>query len=402
MSIPTGKDVKIVSAYSGKVLQANGPGDGSVVGQSWNKDTDDALQRWRLILVHGLEHQYQIENADSGMVLEVLEESHEAGARILLRKDKDGAHKRWRLIRVSDDEYAIINVNSGKAIDVSDASHNDDAVIAQFEYWHGPQQRWRLTTPDVSTITRAVITIVRNERVFLPIWLRYYSKFFQAEDIYVLDHQSTDGSTEGDGFVRIPLSQSIFGACWQRDVVQRCQHELIDRYDVVLYAEVDEIVAPDPRHWNLGEYIDRFNQDFATCQGYEVLHMKEDEVPFDHTKPILMQRSTWYHNPSYSKSLLTRVPMLWNGGFHERIDGRTNSDPRLYLIHLHRMDYDICLARHRERGRFRRAQVDLEEGWGYQNRIMDQLAFSDWFYHDSCTDFPMQPQPIPSYWRTLV
>lgn len=26
--------------------------------------------------------------------------------------------------------------------------------------------------------------------------------------------------------------------------------------------------------------------------GYEVLHMKEDELPFDHAKPVLVQRST--------------------------------------------------------------------------------------------------------------
>jgi hypothetical protein len=401
-AMPEGTEVKIVSVNSGKVLQANGSADGSTVGQSWGKDNDDAHQRWRLVPVHGTKHQYQIENVGSGMVLEVLEESCEGGAKILLRKGKNGAHKCWRLIRVADDEYAAINVNSGKAIDVSCARYDDEAPIAQFEYWHGPQQRWRLVTPDIPLVTRAVMTIVRNERVFLPIWLRYYSKFFRAGDIYVLDHQCTDGSTDGGGFVRIPVSQSMFGASWQRDVVQHHQHELIDRYDVVLYAEADEIVAPDPRHCDLGTYIDRFDQDFVTCQGYEILHMKENEPALDLSKPVLAQRSTWYHNPLYSKSLLARVPMLWDGGFHERMDKRTDNDPHLYLIHLHRMDYDVCLSRHRERSHFSRAQVDLDERWGYQNRLTDPHEFLDWFYHDSCTSFPIQPQPIPSHWRNIV
>ena len=34
----------------------------------------------------------------------------------------------------------------------------------------------------------AVFTIVREEAVFLPIWLRYYAAHFAPEDIYVLHH----------------------------------------------------------------------------------------------------------------------------------------------------------------------------------------------------------------------
>ena len=34
----------------------------------------------------------------------------------------------------------------------------------------------------------AVFTIVREEAVFLPIWLRYYTAHFAPEDIYVLHH----------------------------------------------------------------------------------------------------------------------------------------------------------------------------------------------------------------------
>ena len=42
---------------------------------------------------------------------------------------------------------------------------------------------------------KAAFTIVKNEPVMLPIWLSYYSKHFDLQDLYVLDHQSTDGST---------------------------------------------------------------------------------------------------------------------------------------------------------------------------------------------------------------
>src|SRR5918998_1068892 len=161
--------------------------------------------------------------------------------------------------------------HSGKALDLWDGSLDGDAQITQVGYWHGMQQRWVVTACDAGPVSRAALTIVRDESVFLPIWLRYYRQFFSAQDIYVLDHQSVDGSTGGGGFIRIPMPHGEYGAGWQRDVVQRYQHELIGRYDVVLYTDVDEIVAPDPRLGDLGDYIDRFDQNFITCCGQEVL-----------------------------------------------------------------------------------------------------------------------------------
>ena len=55
---------------------------------------------------------------------------------------------------------------------------------------------------------------MHNEAVFLPLWLRYYSRFFAPEDIYVLDNETTDGSTERDGFVRIPVAHDAVDHTW--------------------------------------------------------------------------------------------------------------------------------------------------------------------------------------------
>jgi Ricin-type beta-trefoil lectin domain-like/Glycosyl transferase family 2 len=397
-------EVTIRNLSSGKVLEVTGACEEAKVGQCSSKGGVDVTQRWQLVPEAGVRHQYQIQSVATGMVLEVAGESCEDQAEVSLWKDNGGAHQRWRLVPVGEGEheYAIMNVHSGKALDLWDGSQRDDAQIVQVGYWHGMQQRWVLTACDAGTVSRAVMTIVRNESIFLPIWLRYYRQFFSAENIYILDHQSTDGSTEGHGFVRIPASHPEYGAGWQRDVIQRYQHELIGHYDVVLYTDVDEIVAPDPRLGDLGTYIDRFDEDFITCQGYEVLHCKDREPPFDSTRPVLAQRFAWYANPSYSKPLLARVPMLWHGGFHERVDGKANNDPHLYLIHLHRMDYDICWARHQDRVRFPLAQIDRDQGWGYQNQIIDPVEFSSWFFHDGCGPLPIRTQPIPPWWRDLV
>jgi hypothetical protein len=44
---------------------------------------------------------------------------------------------------------------------------------------------------------RAVVTMAHNEAVFLPIWWKYYARFFAPEDIYIIDHDTTDASPRG-------------------------------------------------------------------------------------------------------------------------------------------------------------------------------------------------------------
>jgi hypothetical protein len=47
-----------------------------------------------------------------------------------------------------------------------------------------------------------------------------------------------------------------------------------------------------------------------------------------------------------------------------------------------------CLSRHRHRLSRPWNARDWNEGWGYQNRIVDPEAFASWFYHDSCSGIP--------------
>jgi hypothetical protein len=374
-SIPAGRAVKLANVGTGLVLQVDP--DGSL-GESWREHVHDQHQQWRLTTGDGGRHQWYLSNIGSGTNL--------TDQRIMSTLDLAA---RWRLIPVADHEYAIVNVHSGNAVD-------------GLPYTHDPRQRWKILTVQRERPTRAVFTLVRDERIFLPIWLRYYRQFFAPQDIYVLDHGGAEELADQFEFTRIPVHQPVYGAEWQRETIQRQQHDLIDRYDVVLFVDADEIVAPDPRAGDLGDYLADFDQDYVTCQGYEVLHDVDNEPSFDLSGPVLKQRSSWYHNSIYSKSLVARVPMLWNLGFHHRLDAAKNVDPTLYLIHLHRMDYEICQARHRDRAAFPRADKDLANDWGYQNRITDPTAFRQWFYQDSCGGGPIEPQEIPPHWRDLV
>jgi hypothetical protein len=252
---------------------------------------------------------------------------------------------------------------------------------------------------------RAVITIVRNEPEFFPIWLSYYSRFFAADDIYVLDHDTTDGSTSLPGFVRIPVSHPTFDITWLLEQITTLQHRLLADYDVVVVCDVDEIIAPDPASAtpDLGTYLDRMNEPFVNCIGYQVLHQPDVEPPIDFGRPLLAQRGWWYRDPLYNKPLIATTPMQWIGGFHRRADNVNRFDPDLRLIHLHHLDVERCFWRHVSRANFTHATQDLESGLGWHNRISDRAGFDRWFFDKRNLDgTPVTLEAIDPRWHTVI
>jgi hypothetical protein len=252
---------------------------------------------------------------------------------------------------------------------------------------------------------RAVITIVHNEPVFLPIWLSFYSRYFAPEDIYVLDNDTTDGSTDRDGFVRIPAHHDSVDHNWMVETVEGLQHQLLEEgYDVVLVTDVDEIVTPTPDWGTLGDYIDEFSEWFVNCIGYEILHLADREPPYDPRRPILDQRGYWYAHGAYNKPALTSGPASWLPGFHQRADGQLSHDPYLRLIHLHRLDIEVCRERHAIRQQRSWGERDLDENWAAYNRIAAGSEFEHWFYEDSGFEddgIHIVLERIPKGWRGL-
>ncbi len=273
-----------------------------------------------------------------------------------------------------------------------------------FHQFRRERRAHRLVSPaSGASSTRAIVTMVHNEPVFLPIWLAYYSRFFAADDIYVLDNDSTDGSTRGTGFVRIPVVHDSVDHSWMVQTMQALQHQLLKRYRIVVVTDVDEIIAPIPGCGGLGAYLDEFGEEWVNCLGYELLHLPEREPTLDLSRPVLRQRRCWFHNGAYDKAAIATVPVRWRPGFHGREDFQCRFDPDLRLIHLHRMDYGICLARHRTRARRRWAERDAAEGWAAHNQIVDEAAFARWFTADTgFAGFAMQREEIHPAWRGLV
>ena len=101
---------------------------------------------------------------------------------------------------------------------------------------------------------RCVFTIMNNEYDFFPIWLNYYSKFFDPQDIYVLDHNSEGEffeqvqqlSREGKFNLQRVYNYALFDHAWLQSTVCDFQRFLINSYNSTLFIEIDEIVATDP------------------------------------------------------------------------------------------------------------------------------------------------------------
>ena len=249
--------------------------------------------------------------------------------------------------------------------------------------------------------------MVHNEAIFLPIWLRYYSRFFAADDIYVLDNDTTDGSTDGDGLRPHP------GAATTGSTISGWS-ETMEGFSTSCSSATTSSWSPtstrsSPRCPNGARSASTstgFDEEFVNPLGYEILHLLGPRAGrYDPERPVLEQRGYWFANDAYDKPMLATVPMNWEPGLHKSDDGRQNYDPDLRLIHLHRMDYEVCRARHRDRAQPRAGtSATSTEDWAGHNRIAaarsssagsTRTAASRARGSTSCCE------PIPESWRGL-
>lgn len=251
---------------------------------------------------------------------------------------------------------------------------------------------------------RAAFTVVHNESLWLPLWLRHYERSFGPEDIWVLDHASTDGSTAGleDRCRVVPIHHdAAFDHHWLKSTVERFQAFLLQSYDAVLFAEADELVVADPRRYpDLGAYIDAMEGPAARCSGWNVVH-RPGEPAIDFDRPLLAQREWWHASLPYCKRLIGRVPLRWSDGFHTELDAPDDApDPDLLLVHGHRIDYDACLARHSASAALDWNAADIVARAGAHNRVAGGEKFDAWFRNGPDLDTP--PERIPAHLREVL
>ena len=179
------------------------------------------------------------------------------------------------------------------------------------------------TAPASEESTCAVFTVTRNEPKNLPRWLEYYGKHVAADDLWVLDHSSTDGSTaelyhpsktHKARVKRLTGETHFMPHIFLNRAVEQHQRLLLrSGYKCVAFAEIDEYLVPDPHKYpgGLREYLARFAQGAKTtvrAEGRQIVESANDPKPFDWNKPFLEQRSQWRLSTTFSKPLVSKVP----------------------------------------------------------------------------------------------
>jgi hypothetical protein len=193
----------------------------------------------------------------------------------------------------------------------------------------------------------AAITMVYNETFRLPFWLSYYSSQLGAEHLYVVDHGSTDRSTDNlGGANRILLPRDSFDDAQRSRFIAKFHESLLEYYDWVIYTDCDEILIADPaKHHSLKHFVASNPGPVAiTAIGLNLIHLASIEPPLELGKPLLSQRRYCYFNSPMCKTLLARKPTDWSGGFHSSSHQPTFVDG-FYLFHLHMVDRDENLKR---------------------------------------------------------
>ena len=191
----------------------------------------------------------------------------------------------------------------------------------------------------------AVVTMAFNEADMLPIWSRYYASQVGAENCYVLDHGSDDGSTTGLACNVLRLPNSPFVEAERSASVSDFCSSLFFYYDHVLFTDTDEMVVADPNvAKSLAEYAgDTDLPPYVSCFGMDLIHVEEEEPLLDVDQPILAQRSWVRPLHALCKPTFVSERMDWRAGFHSHNLPLVLRD--LYLFHLAYMDVHLIYKR---------------------------------------------------------
>jgi hypothetical protein len=160
------------------------------------------------------------------------------------------------------------------------------------------------------------ITNVLNEFFNLPVWLDYYGRQLGPENCIVVDRGS-DWLPALNGQSLIQTHRHPLDDAKRARTMAALAATMLDYYDVVIYTDCDELLVPDPALYSgLVDYFTRTDQRAYTAAGIDLIHKLDVEDPLDPSRPILSQRSYGFFNSWVCKTLASRDPIRWSGGFH--------------------------------------------------------------------------------------
>ena len=229
----------------------------------------------------------------------------------------------------------------------------------------------------------AVMTMVRDEAVWLPRWVAHYGREVGLRNLLVFDDGTTDGSTTG-----LPCRVHRMPAGWLGDrsfdagrtgVLNRRARWLLEKrgYDAVIAVDVDEFLVADPAvHPSLQEFLAaRRHLDVVAATGLDVVHHLATEGPLDPAAPITEQRSFAQFTGGMCKPAIKRVAVQWRMAGHG-IRAPFTIDPELFLLHTKYADRDLLrVSAERRHARFLADRAGHTSTWTVPpDALVDRLA----------------------------
>lgn len=211
----------------------------------------------------------------------------------------------------------------------------------------------------------AILTMVYDDDIYLRIWLAYWERFVPRSNLYVLihaNHEHYEEMARGCNTIRIarpPVHADLETHRWR--MLSSLASSLTFMFERVMYTDVDEIVALDPKKGkDPVEHILGRTEPVISPFGVDVVEPAElDLPPIDLSKPILSQRPFICSSAPYSKPCITSEPISWSKGGHYSDKPGIFLSEDLVLFHLRLFDRRV----YQERSANRKAMVtDAETG----------------------------------------
>jgi len=209
----------------------------------------------------------------------------------------------------------------------------------------------------------AVISMARNDAMFVQKWIHYYGSQFGYENLFlILDghDQSIPAHSEKINIIRVPhitLSRSN-GDKNRSQFVSKIAQSLFLRFDRVLAMDIDEFLVIDPKlNISLKEYLSqKSNVSSVSALGLDVGQYRKEEGSINLNQPFLEQRNYAHVSSRYTKPIVAYKPITWGTGFHRVKWKNFRIDPNLFLFHFGMVDYEVATEKTNNESR-------LNEGW---------------------------------------
>lgn len=200
----------------------------------------------------------------------------------------------------------------------------------------------------------AVITMARNDNLFLSKWVSYYGKQFGFENLYIyldgLDQNFKDERVNITKFEHKELSRSQ-GDKYRINLLNNLAKSLFKKgYDIVIGCDCDEFLIVDPNtNTTLLTYLSNLNiNGCVSGLGLDVGQNLKTEADLDFSKNLLEQRSYALLSTRYTKPVVLNKQLNWGSGFHSVKGKRVSIDNNLYLLHFGGSDLKILKNKNRE------------------------------------------------------